>query len=372
MAALCRDAATTALPKITLVAVAGGVTVAARMKKYFILFILIGVVVFNSKSQSLYERFPDQAEKCPVFLFGYSGNMKIEGFGSGSLFNAPISTNGQSVVCLVTAKHCLTNLQTGKMFDGLLVKISMPHGSMPKYVRIPLKNDPKKNYWESPSGLDLVAIPIPAGLIPGNQNATFQESQIVTPQNSEDKRITAGLLVEMFCIQFEYQDPIDYAMPEIIPTTRFGHLSRLGFYNLGNGRFEIRPHVVDLHSSPGNSGATVMICVPHSDQTVVEYMFLGIVQGFKDEQGAYVPYEAPLTNSSVHRTSINLVSEQNGTTNQVAIALKTIANPNLTYIIPVYELIGLKDSKDFLVATGMMLANPQAYEVFNFVRPVGK
>jgi hypothetical protein len=197
------------------------------MKKYFLLFLLIGVFAFNSKSQSLYERFPNRPEQLSVLLFGYSGNLKIEQFGSASLYNAPISTNGQSIICLVTAKHNLSNLHTGKMFDGLLAKISMPHGSKPKYLKIPLKHDSPKSYWESPSGLDLVAIPILANLIQGRQNATFAESQIVTPQNAIENDISAGMLVEMFCMQFEYQDPIDYAMPETIPTTRYGHLSRL-------------------------------------------------------------------------------------------------------------------------------------------------
>jgi len=300
--------------------------------------------------------------------------MKIEGFGSGTLFYAPINTNGQAIVCLVTAKHCLSNLHTGKMLDGLLIKINMPHGSKPKYMKVPLKSDSPKNYWESPSGLDLVAIPIPTGLISGNENKTFQESQLVTPQNSTEKDISAGLLVEMCCMQLEYQDAIDFAMPETIPTARFGHLSRLGFYDLGQGKSSIRSHVIDLHSSPGNSGSTVVVIVPAkgADHTTSENMFLGIVQGFKDEQGSYVPYEAPLTNASTHKTSINLVSEQSGNTNQVAVTLKTIANPNLTYVIPVHELIGLKDSNEFRIAAALMISNSQAYEVFDFLPTTGK
>jgi len=355
-----------------LVAGTGGVTVELAMKKYFLMFALIGLFVFASNSQSLYERFPFKPQQFSVLLFGYSGNIQVEEFGSGSLFNVPISTNGQAIICLVTAKHCLSNSHTGKMLDGLLAKISMPHGSKPKYLKIPLKHDFPKSYWESPCGLDLVAIPLPASLIQGYENASFQESQIVTPQNSIEKEIAAGMMVEMFCMQFEYEDPIDYAMPETIPTARFGHLSRLGFYDLGNGKFNVRSHVIDMHSSPGNSGATVLVWVPRKDQQISEAMFLGIVQGFKDEQGSYVPYEAPVTNSSVHSTSINLVSEQNGATNQVAVALKTIANPNLTFIIPVHELVGLKDSREFQMAMGIALVNLKSYEAFDFLPPVGK
>jgi hypothetical protein len=48
-------------------------------------------------------------------------------------------------------------------------------------------------------------------------------------------------------------------------------------------------------------------------------------------------------------------------------ALKTIANPNLTFIIPVHELVGLKDSKEFTIAASMMLANPQTFEAFDFL-----
>lgn len=346
--------------------------VAKPMIKRFCFFVLVALFAHSAFCQSMYERFPNKPEQFSVLLFGYSGNLKIEQFGSASLYTTPISTNGQGIVCLVTAKHNLTNLHTGKMFDGLLVKISMPHGSKPKYLKIPLKHNSPKSYWESPSGLDLVAIPIPANLVQGDANATFSESQIVTPQNTLENDISAGMLVEMFCMQFEYQDPIDYAMPETIPTTRFGHLSRLGFYDLGNGNYNIRPHVIDLHSSPGNSGATVLVWVPKKDQSTSSPMFLGIVQGFNDEQGSYVPYEAPVTNSQVHQTSINLVSEQSGVTNEVAVALKTIANPNLTFVIPVHELVGLKDSKEFQIACAMSFGNPKVFEAFDYLPLIGK
>jgi hypothetical protein len=258
------------------------------------------------------------------------------------------------------------------MFDGLLVKISMPHGSKPKYLKIPLKHDFPRSYWESPSRLDLVAIPIQANLIQGHENATFAESQIVTPQNAVEEDISAGMLVEMFCMQFEYEDPIDYAMPETIPTTRYGHLSRLGFYDLGNGKYNIRPHVIDLQSSPGNSGATVLVWVPKKDQSTSNPMFLGIVQGFNDERGSYVPYDAPVTNSQVHHTSINLVSEQSGVTNEVAVSLKTIADPNLTFIIPVHELVELINSRDFQIACAMSLGNPQVFEASDYLPLTGK
>jgi hypothetical protein len=173
--------------------------VAKPMIKKFCFFVLVALFARSAFCQSMYERFPNKPEQFSVLLFGYSGNLKIEQFGSASLYTTPISTNGQGIVCLVTAKHNLSNLHTGKMFDGLLVKISMPHGSKPKYLKIPLKHNSPKSYWESPSGLDLVAIPIPANLVQGDANATFSESQIVTPQNTLENDISAGMLVEMFC-----------------------------------------------------------------------------------------------------------------------------------------------------------------------------
>jgi hypothetical protein len=147
----------------------------------------------------------------------------------------------------ITAKHCLSNKETGKLFDGLLMKMGMPNGAKPRYVKIPLKHDDPKNYWTSPSGLDLAAIPLPSGLLAGSDGATFKEDQIVTPQNTTALNIVPGLIVEMVCVQPEYEDPIDFAMPETLPTTRYGHLSRLGFIQFENQTF-IRPHVVDIHN----------------------------------------------------------------------------------------------------------------------------
>ncbi len=77
-------------------------------------------------------------------------------------------------------------------------------------------------------------------------------------------------------------------------------------------------------------------------------MFLGIVQGFSEERGGYIPYDAPLTNEQ--KTALTLVSEQTGATNQVAVTIKTIANPNLTYVTPVHELVGIKNSPGFQTA----------------------
>ena len=60
-----------------------------------------------------------------------------------------------------------------------------------------------------------------------------------------------------------------------------------------------------------------------------------------------------------------LVSQQNGSTNQIALALKTVANPSLTFVIPVYELVSIKNSTNFMMAAGIMLQSQDTYEIFN-------
>lgn len=336
------------------------------MKKLF--GFLCFIYVCQSNAQSIFERFPDRPERTTVLLLGYNGNLNVGGFGSASIFLTRFSTN-TGVFTLVTAKHNLADKKTGKMFDGLLVKMNMPHGANPRYVKIPLQNDFPQNYWTSPIGLDVAVVPLPNKAVEGADFASFSEDQIVTPDNIAELDITPGLIVEMTCVQPEYEDQIDFLMPETLPTTRYGHLSRLGFYKVGDKSF-VRQHVVDIHSSPGNSGATVEVLVPHKDMTVSVPMFLGIVQGFNEEADSYVPYQATVTNS-FHETSITLVNQQNGNTNQIALALKTVANPSLSFVMPVNELVSIKNSTNFMYAAGMMLQNQNAYEIFNTL-PVKK
>jgi hypothetical protein len=176
------------------------------------------------------------------------------------------------------------------------------------------------------------------------------------------------MIVESFCLQPEFLDANDFLGPEVIPTSRIGHLSRLGFYRLSTGTPLIRSHVIDLHSSPGNSGATVLLIVPRKDHSIADYFFLGIVQGFNEELGSYSDYRAPLTNIPSNITSLRLISANGNTTNVVAISKKTIANPNLTFVTPVHELISLRDSPTFMQAAQYMGAHRDKYEIVT-VRP---
>ena len=246
----------------------------------------------------------NRPEQSSVLLLGYHGNLNVEGLGSASLYRTPVTTN-TGITCVITAKHNLTNKETGQLFDGLLLKINMPHNAKPRYVKVPPNTTVRRIIGLHRAGWILVAIPLPPRVLEGIDFGTFSEDQIVTPTSAEETDVVPGLVVQMFCIQFEYENPIDFMMPETFPTTRYGHLSRLGFYKHDND-IDVRSHVIDLHSSPGNSGATVEVLVPRKDGIVTIPMFLGIVQGFSEESGSYVPYQAPITNSAVHPTSITL------------------------------------------------------------------
>ena len=317
--------------------------------------------LFQTHGQSLFERFPNKPEKQTALLLAYTGNLNVCALGSGTLYMVPMNASNQGAyVCLVTAFHMLHDPKTLAPYDGILAKINMPAGSKPRYIKIPLKNDAPRNYWTSPSGYDLAVIPLPPHTIDGADFATSAEGDIVTPSNSIAFDISPGLITQMLCVQFEYLDHSDFLKPQTFPSMRMGHLARLGFYEEPDGTFAIRPHIIDVHSSPGNSGAAVLINVPSKDFLTSRSLFLGIVQGFNEEAGGYTPYDAPLKTQG---TSITLVSAQTGITNQVAVAIKTIANPNLTFVTPVYELVGLRDSKEFQTALLQLLLNINKYEV---------
>lgn len=132
-------------------------------------------------------------------------------------------------------------------------------------------------------------IPLPPEVIDGADVRTFREDQIVTPAAVNDAGIAPGLLTEVICLQPEYFEfPLDFTRPETRPIVRLGHLSRLGFYQDSTG-VQIRPHVIDVHGSPGNSGAAVIVFVPRKDHTVADPMFLGSVGNFREEVGSYTP-----------------------------------------------------------------------------------
>jgi hypothetical protein len=140
-----------------------------------------------------------------------------------------------------------------------------------------------------------------------------------------------------------------------------GHLSRLGFFQDSTGS-QIRPHVIDVHGSPGNSGAAVIVFVPRQDNTVADPMFLRIVGNFREEVGSYTPYQIQITNAMGYAPGLELVSAQD-ITNRIGIAVKTKANPSLTDIIPVQELVGLRDSKEFQSALITAAQNRQHYVI---------
>lgn len=335
------------------------------VKKYAIAFIDLLILVNHTFGQGLFERLPGKDSQICVFVLGYQGNMEITGFGTGAIYNIPTTTNvesGPKIFSIVTAKHVLVNKATGALFDGLLVKLNMPETSPARYLKIPLIHDTVTNYWTSPSGLDLAVIPLPPNMTDGANLASFREYQILTPEKAREMEIENGLIVKSICIQPELLDATDFLGPEVLPTIRIGHLSRLGFNRLSQGNPTIRSHVIDLHSSPGNSGATVLLIVPKKDSSATESLFLGIVQGFMEEQNSYIDYQAPLTNIPSNISSMQLIGADN-TTNTVAITKKTIANPNLTLVTPVHELKNLTASPSFIAAASCVVQNKDKYQI---------
>lgn len=340
------------------------------------------VFVHDVAGQGMFERLNSQHSDlaAPILLYEQTGTnpMAIVGFASGSIYGVPVATNQSSKwISVVTARHALQNGSTGRPITGMLVKINMQSYGDARYLQVPLKHDPPRNYWVSPSGLDLCVIPVPPESVQGAQLVMFNEGQIVSPETHQKWQLDPGLIVEAISIQPEYLDPIDFSTPRNLPTVRIGHLSRVGFLKLPNGQWHIRPHVIDMHSGPGNSGASVVLHVPTNKEgtapgtDVCQYMFLGIVMGFKEEIGSYIPYEALVTNR-VKETQLNLVTADGGVSNNVAIAIKTVANPNLTYVVPVHELALLRDSEEYKTAVAIMGSNKQNYRMFANLPTTGK
>jgi hypothetical protein len=330
---------------------------------------LVALVGAHVDAQSMFERFPLRVEPFTTMLLGYKGDLDVCAFGTASLYFVPTTTNETpGIVSIITAKHNLSDKTTQKPLDGLLVKINMPATGKPRFIRVPLKHDEPRNYWCSPAGLDLVAIPLPPEVVDRADVGTFVERQIMTPEYAKTNRVVVGCLALSLCMQPEFLDPLDFMTPEIQPTLRVGHLSRFGFMTMPDGSTAIRPHVIDLHASPGNSGATVVVMIPRTDRSVSEPSFLGIVQGFAEESGSYRPYEAPISNVVKRIDTLSLVTSNGLQTNQVALSLTAIANPNLTFVIPVHELVNLRNSPLYMSAVQMMVANKSKYLILDNIK----
>ncbi|MBN2704620.1 MAG: hypothetical protein JXR23_10465 [Pontiellaceae bacterium] len=350
------------------------------MYKITIMFVVLFCNIMRINAQGFFERYNSQHADIAIPIFMYeetpSEPMKISGFATGSIYGVPITTNTQEKaqwLSVVTAKHVLINKSSSSPVSGLIVKIGMSQEQQPRYLKIPLKHSSPQNYWTSPSGLDICVIPIPPESIANSKTTTLRESQIATPEVHKNIHLEPGLLVEAISIQPEYLDTIDYIIPQNIPTVRFGHLSRVGFMDLPNGNTYCRSHVIDMHSGPGNSGATVIIHIPTNiegnepGKELCKYMFLGIIMGYKEEKGSYIEYDAEITNR-VKETSLTLVSSTSSSTNTVALSVKTMANPDLTYVVPVYELANIRNSDTFQAALIEMAKNRKEYAIMNSIK----
>lgn len=317
-------------------------------------------------AQGLFERMPILTGQS-IHLFGFEQAVnKIVSSGTGALYMVPLTTTNESVgtPVIVTAKHNLFYPQSTNPLPALIVKLNVPMKERhAKFLFLPLKHDEPRSYWISPRGLDLVLVPYPVGLIDISTCPMFQESNVLTAERARTNGVAPGLLVQTMCHQPEYFDQIDFFLPTSEPIVRFGHLSRLGWDWISETNCITRSHVIDMHSSPGNSGATVALNVIPENTRTRRPFFLGIVQGYQEEASSYRPFEAPI--KSIDTSSLVLTSEDGKTTNRVALAIKTPANPDLTSVTPVDELVGIRETKEFKKALAVMLLGQHLYHVWN-------
>lgn len=336
------------------------------------LWILIMLLANHAIAQGIFERLDITPQKGAAILLAYtnteSNGINATAFSTAGIYYCTIQTNpAVKLACIVTAGHSLKDKATGSLYDGVIVKINSKLTGKPTYIRLPIKKDPPSNVWWSEMGYDLAVIPLPWDVLSDIDPLVFSTEQIVTAENAKEEDIRAGLLAQVLCFQPEYLDPLDWIVPEVFPIIRLGHIARMGFYTSPDGNTICRPHVIDIHSSPGNSGALVIVWVPATDMSVSKPHLLGIVQGFNEEIGSYQEYKATVTSETADASSLLLVNTATHTTNAVALSFKTVANPNLTYVTPIYELTTLPSSTSFLMAAAMMIQNRNLYERYETI-----
>lgn len=345
-----------------------------------IVFIAVFLAPSDACAQYLYHRINESAYRTTVALLGcesVSTNDAWRTFGTAAIYRLshPSDTN-VGYLAFVTAKHNFFYIHDAKtnLLDAIYLKLNFPASAKTaRYLRIPIKKAVPQaasiktsagtfqlpvhqgavvqNVWFSERN-DLAVIPIFPQLLDGADYTRCSEDQIVTPQNYKDNGILPGCVSIAAVLQLRYFDDKDLRVPETIPMFRSGHLARLGHYSLSDTNSFSRDHVVDLHSSHGNSGGLVFTISEKN-----QFMLLGVVHGFLEDLDAYRKYEASITN----RTSVTLVNQQKQTTNSLAITYVTEANPNLTLVTPVDELIGLTRSVSFQQVINGMLRSAGEY-----------
>jgi hypothetical protein len=322
------------------------------------------LAVSSCLAQSIFERIPIPAGQS-IHLFGFDPSIgRLLSSGTGALYMVPHSPTNEKygTPVIVTAKHNLFYPDSTNPLPALLVKLNVPLAERrAKYLEIPLKHDSPRNYWLSPKGLDLALVPYPIGLIDINHYPMFLESNVLSPERARTNGVAPGLIVFTLCHQPEYFSEIDFFLPTSDPIVRFGHLARLGWDWISETNWITRSHVIDMHASPGNSGATVCLNVVLDNQKVCRPFFLGIVQGYQEEASSYKPFEAPI--KPLNTSAIVLTADDGTSTNQVALTIKTPANPDLTSVTPVDELIGLWDSLDFKTSIAVMMLKSSEYKI---------
>ena len=303
-------------------------------------------------------------ENC-VHVFGVEQKgqeLRFVSAGTAATFVVPSDDKDEfrGWMSIVTARHNLMKPDRKTYYDLVAIKMRpIADTNRACFILAPLITTPKKNFWESPTGLDLAVLPFPPELVQSAAFASFKESNILTPEIAEQYGVGPGLLTYSACHQPGYIMDLDLMLPVAEPIVRIGHLSRLGWQKLPNGKRLTRPHVLDAHTSPGNSGATVVLNVIQEDQKVRRSYLLGVIQGYLEEEGSYETYEAPV---KVPTGGITLTASDNST-NTVAMAVKTKANPDLTNVIPVHELVGLRNRPEWRNVLKPMMMIREKYRV---------
>lgn len=287
----------------------------------------------------------ERAQKVAIPVLGFTSdgtNDCPKTFGTGAIYWISVSPKSYCAA-IITAKHNLYYIEANKtnLLDAIRIKLNMPETShAARFLRIPLKKTSPHNFWFSHGAVssDLAVIPIPMSVIHGTDTTEVREDQVATAKNYKTFPLAAGTVAVAAVLQAEYLDDLDLSQPTTLSIYRCGHIARIGTHSTVETNSFTRHHLIDIHASPGNSGAVVLAL--SNEKTAL----LGLVHGFIEEGDAYRSYEAPVTN----KVSLVLVNDPTLATSTVALTIVTKANPNLTLVTPVDELAALMDDPSFL------------------------
>ncbi len=196
-------------------------------------------------------RIPDEALKCVVFIGRYSSIGEMSFYGTAFLVGHVLSNWKSPLVCVVTARHIIQQIQSGPNFDGkVLLRVNFKDGTSETLETDvnEWKYHPNEDEMVDVAVLPLIELPEDADVVYIHPNIFLnEEKRSILPLTIGEEVFFTGLFAN------------HKGKVRNIPIARFGNLASLQEERVLTKMGLIDAYLVDAHSIGGLSGAPVFV-----------------------------------------------------------------------------------------------------------------